>query len=61
MKKGKFKGKLFCKRKCCRILKEIKTALQEPKLDDASCFQRIEEIVKAFENRGKQISYRHDF
>ena len=61
MKKGEFKGKLFCKRKCCRILNAIKIALQDKTLDDYACFQRIEEIVQAFENQGKQISYRHDF
>ncbi len=47
---------------CCRhLLEQIKTIMENPLLDDKTCFQHIEKIVEIFEQQGVHVSYRHDF
>ncbi len=46
---------------CYKALKQIKEVLQDDSLDDAECFEKIEEIVCIFEKNCGGIAYRHDF
>lgn len=45
----------------CRALEDIRNVLDDDSLDDPTCFQRIEEIVKIYENIGSDGGSRHDF
>lgn len=47
--------------RCYQALKRIKTILEDDLLDGKECFQRIEEIVCAFEEIGSTCGSRHDF
>lgn len=47
--------------RCFSVLKGIKAALEDPGLDDEGCFQRTDNIMRAFEAAGVPIGYRHDF
>ena len=42
-------------------LQKIKAVLENPDLDDESCFKKIEEIVCIFEELGSSCGGRHDF
>ena len=46
---------------CYQTLQRIQEVVQDDRLDDAECFQRIEEIVCAFEALGSDGGCRHDF
>ena len=46
---------------CYRALLNIKNILEDDSLDDAACFQKIEEIVCTFEDLGSSGGSRHDF
>ena len=46
---------------CYQALKEIRKIINDPTLDDASCFSRIEEIVCLLEDIGSNGGSRHDF
>ena len=46
--------------KSYETLNKIKEILEDPILDDADCFQRIDDIVRAFYSFGG-IEGRHDF
>jgi hypothetical protein len=46
---------------CYRALCKIKQILENDALEDADCFQRIEEIVSVFESLGSNAGCRHDF
>ena len=46
---------------CYRTLQRIREVLDDDALDDPTCFQRIEEIVRAFEAIGSDGGSRHDF
>ena len=45
----------------CRTLEEIREGLDDERLDDQNCFQRIEEIVRLYEKLGSNGGSRHDF
>ena len=45
----------------CRTLEEIRKVLDDERLDDQNCFQRIEEIVRLYEKLGSDGGSRHDF
>lgn len=45
----------------CRTLEEIREVLNDDRLDDQNCFQRIEEIVRLYEKLGSNGGSRHDF
>lgn len=45
----------------CRTLEEIRKVLDDDRLDDQNCFQRIEEIVRLYEKLGSNGGSRHDF
>ncbi len=47
--------------RCYQVLQRIKDILDDDRLDDPECFQRIEEIVLAFEEIGSSGGIRHDF
>ena len=46
---------------CYQTLQRISEVVHDESLDDAACFQRIEEIVCAFESIGSSGGSRHDF
>ena len=46
---------------CYQTLLKIQAILDDETLDDAACFARIEEIVRAFEAIGSNGGSRHDF
>ena len=46
---------------CYRILLEIKEVIENEKLDDPECFERIEDILTVFERHGIACDFRHDF
>ena len=46
---------------CYQVLHKIKTILEDDSLEDSECFQKIEEIVCAFEKLGSNGGSRHDF
>ena len=46
---------------CYRTLQKIKAILNDDTLEDDSCFERIERIVRAFEEAGSNGGTRHDF
>ena len=45
---------------CCRTLEKIRKILDDPNLEDDTCFERIEQIVCALESSGIRTT-RHDF
>lgn len=47
--------------RCLTALREIRSVLDDPALDDETCFQRIEKIVAIFEKLGSDGGMRHDF
>lgn len=46
---------------CYKALEQIRKILKDDTLDDAECFQKIEDIVCVFENLGSGCGTRHDF
>ena len=46
---------------CYQTLCKIKAIIEDDRLDDSECFQRIEEIIHAFEEIGNGGGVRHDF
>ncbi len=46
---------------CYHALKKIRAILDDKRLSDSECFDRIEEIVSLFENMGSNGGCRHDF
>ncbi len=46
---------------CYKALQRIKEIIEEDALDDANCFERIEEIVRVYEEMGSNGGGRHDF
>ncbi len=52
--------KLF-ENKCCKALDEIKEVIEDESLEDKECFERIERIVRIFEEMGSDGGARHDF
>lgn len=46
---------------CYRTLQKIKEILQDDTLQDKECFEKIEEIICAFEAIGSSGGNRHDF
>lgn len=46
---------------CYQTLKKIKEIIEDDTLDDAVCFERIEQIVCALEEIGSGGGIRHDF
>ena len=47
--------------RCYQMLCQIRAALDEPNMNDAACFQRIEEIIEIFEQYGSDGGCRHDY
>ncbi len=47
--------------RCFKALKAIRAILDDDRLDDPDCFERIEEIVSVFEELGSTGGSRHDF
>lgn len=45
----------------CRALEDIRKVLDDGRLDDQTCFWKIEEIVKIYESIGSDGGSRHDF
>lgn len=45
----------------CRALEDIRTVLDDDRLDDQTCFWQIEKIVKIYEQIGSNAGSRHDF
>ena len=48
-------------RRCYQALLEIKQIIEDDSLDDPSCFRKIEEILRVYENMGSDCGSRHDF
>ena len=46
---------------CYRTLRIIQRIIRDNSLNDKECFQKIEEIVCLFEERGFSCGGRHDF
>lgn len=46
---------------CYSALEQIKAILEDDTLDDCNCFQKIEEIVRVYEQLGSDCGNRHDF
>ena len=46
---------------CYQALCKIKTIIEDDRLNDSECFQKIEEIIRAFEEIGSSGGIRHDF
>lgn len=46
---------------CYKALQQIKEILGDGALDDAECFEKIEQIVCVFEQMGSGGDGRHDF
>lgn len=44
-----------------RVLKRIKAIVEDDRLDDKACFQKVEEIVCLFEALGSECKNRHNF
>ncbi len=57
----KLDAKKIVELECYKALKEIRNILDDDSLDDATCFQKIEEIVCVFEEMGFNGGSRHDF
>lgn len=49
------------KDECYQALKEIKSVLEDPMLDDENCFLKVERIIRVLERRGIFCGGRHDF
>ena len=47
--------------RCYQAMQKIQAILKNDRLDDAECFQKIEEIVRVFEDLGSGCGTRHDF
>lgn len=45
----------------CRALEDIRKVLDDGRLDDQTCFWKIEEIVKIYEELGSNAGSHHDF
>ena len=48
-------------KECYKALKRIKTILEDDRLEDKECFEKIESIVCLFEEMGSGCGTRHDF
>lgn len=46
---------------CMRTLKKIRELVLDDTLDDAECFERIEQIICSLEEIGIDAGSRHDF
>lgn len=46
---------------CYQALNRIKTVIEDDRLNDESCFRKIEEIVSILEELGSNGGNRHDF
>lgn len=46
---------------CYRALERIQAILKDDSLTDPECFQRIEAIVRVYEDLGGGAGSRHDF
>lgn len=46
---------------CYKALRKIRAILADDRLDDAECFQKIEEIVQMFDQMHIGCGGRHDF
>lgn len=46
---------------CYYALREIKKVLEDDSLEDAECFEKIEQIVSILEKYGSDAGTRHDF
>ena len=46
---------------CYRALERIQAILKDDSLTDPECFQRIEAIVRVYEDLGSGAGSRHDF
>lgn len=44
-----------------RTLQKIKLILETDQLDDRECFERMERIVRLYEELGSECGNRHDF
>lgn len=44
-----------------KALQKIKAVIEDDSLEDESCFKKIEEIVRIFEELGSSGGNRHDF
>lgn len=53
--------KTWIENSCYQALTQIKGILVDENLDDPTCFQKIEAIVKVFEDMGSDGGGRHDF
>lgn len=47
--------------RACQALEDIRKVLDNDRLDDQTCFYRIEEIVRIYEKTGSNGGSRHDF
>ena len=47
--------------KCYQTLQQIKEVIEDVSLDDKECFERVERIVRIFEEAGSDGGVRHDF
>ena len=46
---------------CYRAMQRIKAIIEDDRLSDNACFEKIEEIVCVFEELGSSGGTRHDF
>lgn len=45
----------------CQALEKIRRVLDDDRLDDQTCFWKIEEIIRIYEEMGSNGGSRHDF
>lgn len=54
-------AKEIIEQQCFQALKKIREIVRDDTLEDAECFERIEQIVCALEEIGSDGGNRHDF
>ena len=47
--------------RCFQAIQAIKEIIQDPELDDPTCFAKVEGIVCILESLGSSGGFRHDF
>ncbi len=48
-------------KECYKVLNKVKAIIQDENLEDAECFDKIEQIICLFESCGIDSGTRHDF
>ena len=57
----KISAKEIVEMECYKALKQIKEIIEDERLEDDECFEKIEAIVCCLEGIGSNGGFRHDF